>query len=61
MSVHAAMQPGSFRSVCLPNGYSGKWKYGAAEHNITRLVEEIEEVLYGFHALDSDLCTVHAN
>lgn len=30
-----SMQPGSFRSVCLPNGYSGKWKYGAAEHNIT--------------------------
>lgn len=49
------MQPGSFRSVCLPNGYSGKWKYGAAEHNITRLVKEIEEVQYDFHTSDSDL------
>lgn len=30
-----ASQPRFFQSVCLPNGYSGKWKYAGAEHNIS--------------------------
>lgn len=42
MSVHAAVQPSSFHSVCIPSEYSGKFKYGGAEHNVTGLVEEIK-------------------